>query len=461
MDSFSYSSTAEAKNLMNLLNITEELLFSIPLNADLVEKYMVLRETGLKKVGLSGSNAHLWEIQRLAHKELDHKHSSQERQIKEISENLDLYKKSYKELYDVSLEITEFLYECTGKSMEFARKSKENLQLSLLSNHAVMNTEVVKEFTAGKKMLKDFLQKEKEKSEEILGENRKLQWEIEENEKKIERIEEEYRIRCEKTVIEQRRIASKELEESKSVLKLQDAKYSKEIEEIRENYEKQLRFLEDEKNYILENMTSSIKTSHKQELKELEQSFRVKENELLEELDNITNTDPPVLQSLRETIEALQVKVQDLREVLRAVTERTNSLYGKYAYKEDNLNEFLSRKEEISNISENKAWQQYSEVLTQLDFMALSFKKISSDNEWLVEQIDELTKENEINRELELNRECEMIQKSYFLNDEKNIEKECYDEVLNTLTANEVVIKDFQDARSKLLKQFADAKRPL
>ena len=71
--------------------------------------------------------------------------------------------------------------------------------------------------------------------------------------------------------------------------------------------------------------------------------------------------------------------------------------------------------------------------------MSLSFKKITADNEWLVEQIDELTKEtadkNKFGKELS------------------------YDQVLTTLSANEMVIKDFQDARTKLLKQFAEAKR--
>ena len=55
----SFSSTSELKNLFNLLSITEELLFSIPLNPDLVEKYMVLRETGLKKIGIPSNSSNL------------------------------------------------------------------------------------------------------------------------------------------------------------------------------------------------------------------------------------------------------------------------------------------------------------------------------------------------------------------------------------------------------------------
>ena len=395
-------------------------------------------------------------MQKTAHQELSQKHSSQEKQLKDLSESLDNSRFTYKELYDISQKLLDFnkdlladLGKCLNKPY-YSKSSKENLHLSLVSNHTQLNNSLLLDFNSIKDDVKGFLTElcERYKQEAKNNSENKLQIanliqdydrKTRDLQRKIESFEEETGLKTEKNTIELRRTFAREIDELKTSFKISEARKNKEIEELKEKYEKEIRFLSDEKNYALENLSYSIKNSHKQELKELELSFKAKESELLEELDLAANTDSSVLASLRENLEKMQIKVQDLREVLRAITERCCSLYQKYAYKEDLDAEFIARKEEISRISDNKAWQQYSELLTQLDFMSLSFKKITADNEWLVEQIDELTKEtankNKFGKELS------------------------YDQVLTTLSANEMVIKDFQDARTKLLKQFAEAKR--
>ena len=367
-----------------------------------------------------------------------------------------------------------------GKPLH-VKSQKEPLQLSLFSTYNQMNNTLLSEFSNVKVEITELLQEYHERYNREIRRNKELDEQLDrvnrqsdeisqEMKRKLELSEEESKINYEKSLIEMRRTCAKEIDTLKSSFKIQEAKKLKEIEELKENYEREIRYLEEEKSYAIENLSASIKTCHKQELKELELSFRAKESELLDELDMAANTDSPILQSLRENLEKLQVKVQDLREVLRAVSERSNSLYQKYAYKEDNISDFMARKQEVANISQNKAWQQYAELLTQLDFMAAAFKKLTSDNEWLVEQIDELTKENEINQEEK------MIQESYVCADSyREMEQEVhrpvesvrhfeekdlsYEQVLSTLSANEIVIKDFQDARSKLLKQFADSRR--
>lgn len=460
MDS-SFSSTSELKSLYNLFNITEELLFSIPLNSDLVEKYMLLRESGLKKIGFPTQNIKLWELQKQAHLEIDQKHNSEFSQIKDLTEQIDLSRQCFKELLDTSQKMLEFLKEIgTDLGSPITKNSnfksiKDSLHLNLPLNYSQINSSVFTEFLSLKEGLRitigDLLTKyraEVQNSTELklhsIETEKKLQ-------QKIDQFEEKSRETYQKQLDEARKLSSKEIEDLKATLKSQDSKKNKEIQEIRENYERELRQIEDEKGFVIENLSASIRNSHRKELKDLELSFKVKESTLLEELDMAANSDTQVLKTLRENLEKMQIKVQDLREVLRAVTERTSALFQKYAFRDELEGEFLDRKDEICKICESKAWKQYSELLTQLDFMGLAFKKLGADNEWLVEQIEELSRGSRVGE----------VERSYFEEKSRNFEgKEfCYEQVISTLNANESVIKDFQDARSKLLKQFADAKR--
>jgi hypothetical protein len=455
----SFSSGSEMKTLLGLLSITEELLFSIPLNSDLVEKYMTLRESGFKKIGISSNCSNLWEIQRQAHQELTQKHTSQEKQLKDVSDSLDLSRHSYKELYDISQKMLEFCREIAlevSKALNrsfFSKFHKEIPQLSLFSNYSQLNNTLNSDFNCikdeVKSLVRDFNEaytretnKNYENQTQMVEINNQADKKIKELQKKIELLEEDSNKKYEKALIEGKKNYNKEIEDLKGTIKSQESKKAKEIEEIKQNYEKEIKFLEKEKNFALDSLSASLKSIHKQEIKDLESSFRAKESELLQELDMASNTDSSVLKTLRENLERVQVKVEDLREVLRAINERTESLYQKYAYREESVPEFLERKDEISRISDSKVWRQYSETLAQLDFMALSFKKLTSDNEWLVEQIDELSKEN-------------------IDTQPKNPKEISFEQVLTTLSANETVIKDFQDARSKLLKQFADAKKTI
>lgn len=459
MDTSFASSTSELKSLYNLFTITEELLFSIPLNSDLVEKYMLLRESGLKKIGFPTQNSNLWALQKQAHDEVEQKHKSESLQIKELTEQLDQFRQSFKELYDSGQKILDFFKEATLNIASFLSKqvnfkqNRDHFQLSLLSNCNQMTNLLNSDFQQVKETFQSYLPEilQKSKSESIIL---SLQSELSESREKLKKsiqsVEEDLKSKYEKSLSDLKQKYSKELEDQKSLIKSLESRKNREIEEVHEKYERQLRLIEDEKTYTLENLSASIKNSHRKELKELELSFKAKENSLLEELDMATNSDTQVLKTLRENLEKLQIKVQDLREVLRAVSERSTALFQKYVFRDEIELEFHDRKEEICQISDSKAWKQYAELLTQLDFMGLAFKKLGNDNEWLVEQIDELSK-------------AEQAKKINCFDDRVIFEsrgKEMkYEQVISTLSANESVIKDFQDARSKLLKQFADAKR--
>jgi hypothetical protein len=422
---------------------------------------MLLRESGLKKIGFSTQNPKLWDLQKQAHQEVEQKHSAEAKQIKDLTDQLDLSRQSFKEIHDSGQKMLEFLKETAnllsshmGRSFSF-KPSKESLHLSLQSNHSQQTIMILNDFSVLKEKVLVLVQEMMEKSKNDEEKNDGLKNEIvqmTENQKKLKeqiKISEEQQEKLEKILNEAKKSYLKDLEEQKNLLKSFENKKNREIDDLRERYEKELRILEDEKNFTIENFSASIKNSHRKELKDLELSFKVKENSLLEELDMATNSDTQVLKTLRENLEKLQIKVQDLREVLRAVCERSTSLFQKFVLRDEIEAEFLDRKEEVCHISDNKIWKQYAELLTQIDFMGLAFKKLSSDNEWLVEQIDELSKAN--------SRDCK-----FYLEEKPRFEervKDKYEQVINTLTANESVIKDFQDARNRLLKQFADAKR--
>lgn len=157
-----------------------------------------------------------------------------------------------------------------------------------------------------------------------------------------------------------------ELEQTKSQWKL-------EVAEIHKLYENKL---DDLSNSI--NHQSSF---HKQKIQELELSFHGRETQLLIELDKLQTEDSSVLKNLRENVERLQIKVQDLRDVLKAVCERTNPLFDRFAGKEDIAEDFQRRKDELAEFATNETWEHYSELLTELEFIGYAFSKMSTDND--------------------------------------------------------------------------------
>ena len=71
MDSFKESltrvGTSDTKSLQSLLKVAEELLFSFPLPTDIVKKYEFMRENAFAKLGLQHSFSRIWNLQREAH----------------------------------------------------------------------------------------------------------------------------------------------------------------------------------------------------------------------------------------------------------------------------------------------------------------------------------------------------------------------------------------------------------
>lgn len=55
----SFDITPDLRCLFSLLSITEEMLFSIPLKIQLVQKYEHMRETALKKVNIPSDASHI------------------------------------------------------------------------------------------------------------------------------------------------------------------------------------------------------------------------------------------------------------------------------------------------------------------------------------------------------------------------------------------------------------------
>lgn len=98
-----------------------------------------------------------------------------------------------------------------------------------------------------------------------------------------------------------------------------------------------------------------------------------------------------------------------------------------------------ARKEEIRKANVHEVWENSADLLAELDFLGYCLDKIAGDNDWLVERLNEMSKENEAARS----------RQSF----SRNVN---YNEIMNSLSTNEQVMKEFVSARNKLVEQFSN-----
>ncbi|CAG9321411.1 unnamed protein product [Blepharisma stoltei] len=489
----------ELKCSLSLLSILEEMLFSMPLKIQLVQKYERMREIAFSKLNLQSDTTHIWKLQQQAHSNAESK--NKEKTEEKNNENIFIERlkqshiitKNYAALVTRLVLLLEAHYSNISDLLENSKEKRPNLMISENEIQGFprfqVNAEIIskcseiefsestylekiqKLFDAEEDNLKDvneqisrIIQENKTASkrchEQILNEISQKEMvykELDLTKKRMQDIDTEYKIKIEelklaweRSEIETKNSYFSEINELKTKLSIQNEENSKLTQELGEIKNRiSLETSEIHKLYEnkLEDLNNSIlhQTSfHKQKIQELELSFHGRESQLLNQLDKLQTEDSSVLRNLRENIERLQVKVQELRDVLKAVCDRTSPIFDKFAGKEDIAEDFARRKEEISDFAENDSWEHYSELLTELEFIGYAFSKLSTDNDWLIDRLDECSKENEDLRQI-----------PHHLPETRS---STFEEVLSSLSANKLILRDFQEARSKLMNHFTDSK---
>lgn len=207
-------------------------------------------------------------------------------------------------------------------------------------------------------------------------------------------------------------------------------------------------------------------------LKEEITGMRLKLSESKEECNKLKtkvsdNKELPVLKAkiieLKEELAQLKVKLADLKEENNDFRGRIKSYQDeneelKEIYSEsvkirelfeklkDNLHEVFLRYSKSHGEWNQNRWQneestqEFSDVLSEVDFLSYMISKMANDNNWLVDRLAELGQENQKLREA-------------------RSPKKFRDDSINELKATSNAFKGFENARNKLLYQFNESKK--
>lgn len=378
--------------ILNLLGICEEMLFSISLKMDIVKKYESMRESVFSKLGLQDDFKRFLEFQEKAQEQARQKKNFMEMERKILKNTIE--------------EQNGWLSRGLEMFSSFVRNFKSSLE-------EAGNLELDEVFQNCFSVDISKYPSELQKFEAILG--------------------------CLTSHQAQLQKQCKIQQDSLNTLSQENLKLKTSSEHLQRSYEDSIKILESTYQAKISQISRHSITESKK-LNDLEMSFHEKEIILIDQLDKLSLEDASVLKDLREKLEKSQTKCQELRTVLKAVNEKVEGLFNEFIDKEEISQHFAQRKSEIFESRCGKTWGNWVDLFVEIDFVGYGLYKLKGDNDWLVEQLDGFCKENE-----ELKDQLQSIPKKL------QVEK-----VFKSLNTNEIAVKDFNEARNKLVMQFKE-----
>lgn len=233
----------------------------------------------------------------------------------------------------------------------------------------------------------------------------------------------------------ERQLVSEETSNEQAIGRL-NSEHKQELERLRESYESEIA----RNKQLARQQEDTQQFAFQKRLGDLETTYQQRERELLGELEKVASEDSSVVKGLRESNEKLQYKVEGHRVVLKGLSDRVHQVYVAFCMKgllELTEEDFSRRKNEVSGLFHYEVWQDSVEVLAEADFIGYFLNKLSGDNDWLVQQLNEVS------------RECDELKSKQGANKSAS-----YKEIMSSLSANEAVMKDFVEARNRLVEQF-------
>ena len=380
------------KVILNLLGICEEMLFSISLKTDIVKKYESMRGNVFGKLGIQDDFKRFWECQVKAQEQARQKKSFLEMERKILKNTIE----------EQNGWLTRTLETFSSFTKNFKSNSEEagnqDLEQGLKLGISVDITKYTSELQSFESILAHLSNHQAQLQKQC-----KIQ------------------------------------QDSLNTLSQENLKIKTSSDHLQKSYEESIKILESTYQAKISQISKHSMTESKK-LNDLEMSFHAKEVNLIDQLDKLTLEDASVLKDLREKLEKSQKKSQELRTVLKAVNEKIDGLFNEFIDKEEISQHFAQRKSEIFESRCEKTWGDWVDLFVQIDFVGYGLYKLKGDNDWLVEQLDGFCKENE-----ELKDQLRSIPKKL------QVEK-----AFKTLNTNEIAVKDFTEARNKLVMQFKE-----
>lgn len=471
------SSSQDVDCLLALLKVAEELLFSFPMPNEVISKYEFIRGKAFAKCALSYNGSHIRRLQLEAQAKLD---KTSEKIVNTSSlevKDLDLQNKFHQ-----SSIVIQKLLDLLGKSVKISAQTIDNCELICNSEEFTRKTlrnlcdlPIVKQdidendFERVLEQYKfDISQSEYEiqgKLENIAGTIRsknayirKLELEITEKrneissekvelletcenaknkvfymkseyEKKLKDLREEL-LQAKSFFLNEARKA--QLKEFEKLMKERDM-YQEESAHLREQLEsvsftlqEEIRLLHEEyeKNiqevsYGLSSQTRDVEFILKQKIESLEKNLFYREKELLEELSRTSQESNSKVQALEKDLKSCKDHEKVLQDCVDSIHSVVCKVYRRFSDTQENFGDLQTT------------------LTRQIEFLDVVLNKLTSDNNWLVDRISELGKENE--------------------NIKNSMKASAIKDTINDLNASTSVLKSFEASRERLKQKLSES----
>jgi len=484
------SSSRAVRSLESILTVAEELLFSFVLPVEVVRKYEFVREQAMQKAGLHSTSTRIRQLQREAHAKQQEVAQSDsgtapDREaercefITRLDSAHDILRSYQRMLVCVSTSFNDLgaLADCMPHSRKsvpvladmFKQSQDKPLRMSELESshaklmekykdleieaHAIcarfidelstkqrdLEASLIKLKTASAQADERLTQLQRQVSAERLMSEAKLQELFEENrslyEEQIERMEKAHSLELEMTVNE-KEAAVEETKALKHELSNLKSRHEAEISELQAQSKREL----DTANASFMDVQETKQHQRRASLEDMLSAIHNREEELKIKLERLASEGSSTINQLQAKFDAAKEVEEDLRTVLKLIGERVHYTYTKHSPKHRDWNAELSqRKAELIDNLEELAWS--SDIILEVEFVCYLASKLTADNDWLIERLAEFGKENE-----RLKRQSGSPQSVK----PETLHKQVMDDIRSTT----LMMKDFESARDRLVKQF-------
>lgn len=460
------------ESLRSLLKISEDLLFSLNLPESVIIKYKTIREAALYKADYENKKGNASFMHRL---DVSHEITRSYAKVIEfmvsgMNNSLDKYTR---------------LLEILGQKIDTRlTKSKSRALENLLRDLPKLNS-------SRKEVQDDIIEKFKDLEETELNNLKELATEFEEYDNKIDMVIERV-----KDGLNEKEKKLKDIETDLNVISMNAIKETERIQEFQSRISPSGRSTEtgfpkmksveefildnvklseekDQLNSILERSKSAFTTdisqiqhkyetqikalivSHQEEIARLNEiknndlevldiNHRERENSLLERLEQLAFEDTGVLKEMRVNVEKIE---KSKLEYVKAFDESLKILDPLYDENFTVHTEWLSREKSRKKHYKETFNKQFVDLLIKCEFALFMIEKLKKDNSNLVDKLQEFMRNQDLPR-------VKDVSKMIDINEPENIESK----IKENLRANNEIMKNFENARSKLLENIQTSK---
>ena len=370
----------EVKAIEHLLSVTEELLFSFPLPEDLVQKYTQMRENAFYKANLKCNNEHIWRMQRaaLSRHSFSNSTSIPDYQVPsnkrdQVYHTLNQYRtllisflNSVKDTYNSCNYCDKYSGSSLNKDIIII--DTDNLQAALrkfLDDFQVISDEcenLTKNLSQGINRMNAKLKKYKTAEYKLRHDNERLGSSI--RKQKTTKSSAKSAKREAKAVSFKGEDSSEEVNTFKSQLN----KLLREKSNQMHDFEEYKKSSESSIAAQTKQLSYEMKTRYEAETENLAKNFKAREEELIGNLEKHTKEDSVMIKELREKIERCERKEESFRSILKSIGERLSDVFNSYIDRDKQLI-YWRRKQELESISPDIIWQNYCDILAQIEII--------------------------------------------------------------------------------------------